>query len=87
MCDPITALIGLAGVGASLASAAQPVAKPPPAQTPAVSAPTNVKDTTVKLGSDSDANASASSAERVTFMERRTQGTSLGSLGRSGLAL
>ncbi|AUZ94783.1 hypothetical protein HOR97_gp27 [Agrobacterium phage Atu_ph03] len=87
MCDPITALIGLAGVGASLAAASAPIATPPPAALPAIAPPTNVKDTEVKLGSNSDANSSANTAERVSFVERRVQGTSLGSLGRSGLAL
>lgn len=87
MCDPITAILGLVGVGSSLAAASQKTVAPPPAQTPAVSAPTNVKDTTVKLGSDSNASDTASSAPQVTFAERRVQGTSLGKLGRSGLAL
>lgn len=74
--------------GASVASAAsQRVTAPPPAQTPAISAPTNVKSTEVKLGSDNDGSNSASSAPQVLFAERRVQGTSLGKLGRSGLAL
>jgi hypothetical protein len=88
LCEPISALIGLGLAGASVASAAsQSVTTPPKAATPAVSTPTNVKDTDVKLGSDSDSDTSATSSQQVLFSEKRVQGTSLGKLGRSGLAL
>jgi len=91
MCEPITLIAGALGLAGSMMAMSQPAPpKPPPAETPALAAPL-AKDAgaTVRLG-DSDNNITnnlSNESETKPFVERRVSGTSLGNLGKSGLAL
>lgn len=91
MCDPITLIAGAMGLaGSMMAMTAAAPPKPPTPETPALAAPL-AKDAgaTVRLG-DSDKNITnnlSNEAESKPFVESRLAGTSLGNLGKSGLAL
>lgn len=91
MCDPITAIMGIVGLASTAMTLAAPVQKPPAAAPPdpsALMAPISKSgDAAVKLGGESAPDANNNSSATTLFTERRKQGTSLGSLGRSGLSL
>lgn len=83
--------MGAMGAIGVAASASQKVQAPPAAALPnadALQAPVSKSgETQVKTGSADDVDPRNSNSTPILFTERRKQGTSLGSLGRSGLAL
>ena len=91
MCDPITLGIAALSAGASLfgskgGSSSPP---PPPAAPPVVNNLAATKDpgADVKIGDGLKPDAATSTPQFTGFTEKRTTGTPLGGLGRSGLGL
>lgn len=91
MCDPLTLIMGVAGLASTAMTLSQQVETPPAVAPPdpsALLAPVSKSgETSVKLGGEDAPDSNSNSSATSLFTERRKQGTSLGSLGRSGLSL
>lgn len=91
MCDPVTVGLALLGTLGTVSAMSQKVPNPPAAEVPAIAAPTSRNPgATVRLGnSDSDISNSdsASPSDTNKAVETRIAASSLGNLGRSGLAI
>jgi hypothetical protein len=95
MCDPVTLILGMVSIASSaagaMAAAGQKTPEPPAAETPAIAAPTSRNPgATVRLGnSEADIkNTDSTQPNAVTpVAETRVAASSLGNLGKSGLAI
>jgi len=92
MCDPLTLLLGLGSVmGGAMSLMAPDPPMPPEAQIPAAPEPTaRNPGAIVRLGNNSDDitnTVDPAERQKPVFKEERSSGFSLGSLGKSGLAI
>lgn len=87
MCDPITAILGVASMGLGLLGSKKPAA-PPPAAVPAAAAPVDkAPEPVVKVGAEDDKTTNAPGSATGVFVPTRKGGSAIGGLGRSGLSL
>lgn len=90
MCDPMTlAMLGMGAVSivTSLFGGGED-AVPPPAEAPAIAAPTYRKGgADVRLGRKNKAATAEAGTATGRFKEKRTSAVALGGLGRSGMQL
>lgn len=88
MCDPFSILMMGLSAGSALLGATAKAPKPPPVVNPATPAPTAREgEAVVRVGGDTATTSEDVAPEYNSFKEKRSEGKTLGGLGRGGLGL